>query len=175
MAGRARRFIACENHRIAKQIVNTEFQVIVLENLKAIRKQRATTNGMPTKLNQWPFHQLQEFITSKAEGLGKVVMFVGPSHTSQRCSRCGHTEKRNRNGDLFKCMRCGYQLNPDLNAARNITDPGMSRLGRLPVNQPNAPCDEGRTLKWDSGVAENRCEITPHKEVGPRYTSRGRP
>jgi len=175
MAGRERRFIACENHRIAKQIVNTEFQVIVLENLKGIGKQRTMTNGMPTKLKQWPFHQLQEFIEYKAEELGKVVIFVDPRHTSQRCNRCGHVEKSNRKGNLFKCMRCGYQLNPDLNAARNIADSGMSRLGRLPVNQPNASCDEGRTLKWDSGVVECRRKIIPHHEVDPRCALRDRP
>jgi len=149
--------------------------VIVLENLKGIGKQRTMTNGMPTKLNQWPFHQLQEFIEYKAEELGKVVMFVDPRHTSQRCNRCGHVEKSNRKGNLFKCMRCGYQLNPDLNAARNIADSGMSRLGRLPVNQPNASCDEGRTLKWDSGVVECRRKIIPHHEVDPRCALRDRP
>lgn len=168
MAGRERRFIACENHRIAKEIVNSGFQIIALEDLNGIRDQKAKGYGMPSRLNQWPFHQLQEFIQYKAEELGKIVFLVDPYHTSQKCSRCGHIEKSNRNRNRFECRRCGFQLDPDLNAARNIAELGRSRLGRLPVNQPNAPRDEGRTLKWDSGVAECRREIGPDRGVDPR-------
>ncbi|MFB6282328.1 MAG: zinc ribbon domain-containing protein [Halobacteria archaeon] len=28
--------------------------------------------------------------------------------TSQRCSRCGFTQKSNRNGATFNCQNCGW-------------------------------------------------------------------
>ena len=37
----------------------------------------------------------------------------------------------------FHCRRCGYSLNADLNAARNIAKLGNALLGRLSVNQPS--------------------------------------
>ncbi|WP_152422436.1 zinc ribbon domain-containing protein, partial [Halorubrum californiense] len=45
-----------------------------------------------------------------------------PNHTSQRCSRtdCGFTHEANRDGEHFECEKCGYEVNADYNAAKNI-------------------------------------------------------
>jgi putative transposase len=158
MSGRERRFIACENHKLSKTIVNSDCAVFALENLKGITRQRTMTTDMKSRLSQWPLGQFAEFLKYKAEELGKNVVYVNPFLTSRKCSRCGHESKENRKGSEFKCIACGLQLNADLNAARNIADAGRSCISRLLVNQPNASCDEGRTLKWDSGVAEHRCK-----------------
>ncbi|MER3556427.1 MAG: hypothetical protein C4331_19395 [Meiothermus sp.] len=46
---------------------------------------------------------------------------VDPRQTSQRCSRCGHTHRSiRRSQSRFLCRACGFELNVDLNAARNI-------------------------------------------------------
>jgi len=47
---------------------------------------------------------------------------VEPNHTSQRCSRtdCGFTHPNNRQGEHFECQKCGYEVNADYNAAKNI-------------------------------------------------------
>ncbi|MHA2318064.1 MAG: zinc ribbon domain-containing protein, partial [Candidatus Hodarchaeales archaeon] len=37
----------------------------------------------------------------------------------------------------FKCQECFFQLNADLNAARNLSDFGMSEIGRASVTSPN--------------------------------------
>ncbi len=65
-------------------------------------------------------HSFQGFIEYKAAWNGIPVVYVKADYTSQRCSRCGHTEKANRNGRNFKCRKCSYELNADLNAAINI-------------------------------------------------------
>jgi len=70
--------------------------------------------------NSWAFRQLQNFIEYKALEQGIAVVYVDPHYTSQTCSRCGHINKNNRNGLKFACKTCGYELNADLNAARNI-------------------------------------------------------
>ena len=46
------------------------------------------------------------------------------------------SEKENRNGRTFKCKRCGFQINADLNASRNIATFSRADRSRLPVNQP---------------------------------------
>jgi putative transposase len=158
MSGREKRFIACENHKLSKILVESDFDNIAIENLKGITRQRKISPDMRSRLNQWPLGQFKEFLTYKAEERGKIVIEVDPFFTSRKCSRCGHNSIDNRKGVEFKCVACGYRLNADLNAARNIADAGISCISRLPVNQPNASCDEGRTLKWDSGVAEHRCK-----------------
>jgi putative transposase len=158
LAGREKRFIACENHILSKAISQSGHDIFALEDLKGIKRNRRMDTRMKTQLNQWPLSQFSEFLKYKALELGKAVIFVDPYLTSRMCSRCGHECRENRKGGEFKCLACGFQLNADLNAARNIAEAGKSCISRLPVNQPNASCSEGRTLKWDSGVAEHRCK-----------------
>ncbi|MBU1449119.1 transposase, partial [Patescibacteria group bacterium] len=43
-----------------------------------------------------------------------------PQYTSQRCSRCGHIEHANRNGNLFCCKNCGTVEDSGVNAGFNI-------------------------------------------------------
>jgi putative transposase len=46
---------------------------------------------------------------------------VSPAFTSQRCSACGHVSADNRKSQaVFACTACGFTLNADVNAARNI-------------------------------------------------------
>ena len=46
---------------------------------------------------------------------------ISPAFTSQRCSTCGHVTVESRKSQaLFACVACGFTLNADVNAARNI-------------------------------------------------------
>ena len=46
---------------------------------------------------------------------------VDPAFTSQRCSACGHVDRKSRESQaVFRCTACGYACNADVNAARNI-------------------------------------------------------
>ncbi|EMA53342.1 transposase, IS605 OrfB family protein [Halococcus salifodinae DSM 8989] len=68
----------------------------------------------------WAFRRLHEYVAYKAPERGVAVETVEPNHTSQRCSKCGFTHKDNRDGTDFDCLSCGYELNADYNAAKNI-------------------------------------------------------
>jgi putative transposase len=142
-SGRERRFVTCENHRISKNIVNTDFAVFALEDLAGIGKNRWLDSNMKTKLRSWSYFQLERFIRYKAEGLGKTVVLVDPTCTSQWCSKCGWIDRNSRVGGHFHCVRCGFQLNADLNASRNIARIGRSEVSRLPTYQPHAADREG--------------------------------
>ena len=58
------------------------------------------------------------------------IILVAAMHTSQTCSVCGFTDGRNRNGRVFVCMSCRHVDHADRNAARNIEDAGVRKLGR---------------------------------------------
>jgi IS605 OrfB family transposase len=135
LAGRERRFVLNTNHCISKAIVNKPFDVFALEKLEITRKKK---NGKRFNrlLGSWSPNELQRFVAYKAEGQGKVVVFVNPKFTSQRCSRCGFVHKWNRHGLRFRCGNCGFELNADLNASRNIEVLGRSEYLRLFVNEP---------------------------------------
>ncbi len=132
LSGRERRFVLATNHVIAKKIVTLPYDVFVLEDLKS-SKMRNKGNGRKfnRKLGNWSPYQLKKFIEYKAEELGKIVLYVDPKYTSQRCSRCGYVDKNNRKGSTFKCKQCSFEIHADLNASRNIEVLGKSEYLRL--------------------------------------------
>lgn len=137
LSGRERRFVLDTNHVIAKEIVQNKPQgIIVVEGLR-IGNKKANGRRFNKLLGSWSYGQLLTLLKYKAEDAGKLVLEIDPKHTSQRCSKCGHIDKKNRKGMRFKCLKCGFELNADLNAARNIAQKGRALLGRLLiVNQP---------------------------------------
>lgn len=126
LAGKEQRFMKDVNHCISKAIVKFAVQenvsVIGLEDLTEIRDR---TNGKLHKKqrylhNSWAFRQLQSFIEYKAKQVGILVEYINPEYTSQTCNRCNHISKNNRKGLRFHCKACGFEMNADLNASRNI-------------------------------------------------------
>jgi len=136
---------ACD-HVLSKQIALSAEPgaTIVLENLTDIRKRTKARRKSETKrrIHGWSFAQLKGFIGYKAEERGVTVVVVDPRHTSQACSRCGHTARTNRRSrGRFVCRACGVELQADLNAARNIAAKyhaggGRAAAGGRPVNPP---------------------------------------
>jgi len=142
---RRARFRKNADHLLSKQIVLSAEPgaTIVLENLKDIRKRMRAKRRSQTKrrMHSWPFANLKTKIEYKAEERGCTVVAVDPRHTSQACSRCGHSARNNRRSQsVFICRQCGLHLNADLNAARNIAAKYRAGGSRPPAgglrNQP---------------------------------------
>ncbi|MCE7733466.1 MAG: IS200/IS605 family element transposase accessory protein TnpB, partial [Candidatus Heimdallarchaeota archaeon] len=123
-AGKERRFQKDQNHCISKNIIKNmkENSTIILEDLSEIRKtakQRKKTRGS-RELNAWGFYQFQIFLQYKGKEKNIEIVYINPAYTSQQCSNCGFISKKNRNRANFTCISCGFNLNSDLNASRNI-------------------------------------------------------
>ena len=68
---------------------------------------------------------MRDFIGYKARRVGVPVLVVDPAYTSQTCSECDHTSRRNRpTRNRFVCRQCGVVLHADVNAARNLAHRG---------------------------------------------------
>jgi putative transposase len=62
--------------------------------------------------------QLVARLEHKAPGR---IETINAAYTSQTCSICGHCAAENRKSQAeFRCTKCGFQANADVNAARNI-------------------------------------------------------
>ncbi|MFC4076815.1 RNA-guided endonuclease TnpB family protein [Salinithrix halophila] len=111
------------NHQISRQLVNFAIThgvgTIRMEDLTAIRNRAKSKKDPGRSLHSWAFYQLKSFIQYKAEMAGIRYEEVNPEYTSQTC-KCGHREKRNRQGLRFQCRKCGYDCHADLNGAMNI-------------------------------------------------------
>ena len=159
LSGKEKRFKADINHQISKQIISTLIPgtTIVLEDLTGIRDNR-TRKKLRSAINSWNYFQLEQFLKYKAEAKGIHIEYVDARYTSQRCSCCGFISRSNRKSQSdFRCKKCGFELNADLNAARNIVskhliatnspqENSLGESGRAVVNQP---CDLAGRLSGD--------------------------
>ena len=123
---REARFRANQNHIISKRLVakaQDTGKSIACEDLAGIRGRTTARQAQRSRLAGWAFYQLRTFISSKAALAGVPVIPVDPRDTSRTCSECGHCAKKNRKSrDEFECRPCGFKLDADWNAARNIRD-----------------------------------------------------
>ncbi|WP_227379195.1 RNA-guided endonuclease InsQ/TnpB family protein [Haladaptatus halobius] len=109
-------------HVVANELVSEAIEhdcdVIVFEDLTDVRERLPHAKWH----HVWAFRRLYEYVKYKAPEKGVSVEQVAPNHTSQRCSRmdCGFTHEDNRHGERFCCQKCGYEVNADFNAAKNI-------------------------------------------------------
>jgi putative transposase len=142
IAKKENRFRRDVNHCISKRVVQSlpVGSTIIIEDLKYIRERCKHRRDQRGEFHSWGFFQLESFLTYKAAGRGQRVLYVDPRYTSQKCSCCGHISKSNRkNQTQFRCTRCGYELNADLNAAFNIRNNYLDSIrhpSRAPVNEP---------------------------------------
>jgi putative transposase len=120
-------------HNASKQIVEDakgrEFG-IVMEKLTGIRKLYRHGNwqcrGYRGVMNGWSYFELQRQIEYKAQWEGIPVIYVNPSGTSVKCSMCGSRMARKpEESRQLKCPSCGFTVDRDVNAARNILARGV--------------------------------------------------
>ncbi|WP_256725818.1 RNA-guided endonuclease TnpB family protein [Streptomyces sp. IMTB 2501] len=127
------------NHKISKAVVDVAQRTergIALEELGGIRERVTVPRDQRARQSAWPFHQLGAFIAYKAKRVGVPFIEVDPAYTSQRCPRCGHTERANRHTrDHFHCRRCGLAGPADHGAGANIATRGATAWAF--VNMPD--------------------------------------
>lgn len=146
LSGRERRFTLNLNHKLAKEIASKDYDVFVVEKLD-IKTRWGKGRVFNKKLGNWSYSEFLTFLRYKAENLGKTVVEINPRYTSQQCSKCGFISRGNRHKSKFKCLECGFELNADLNAARNIGQIGKSELARL---SQQAECDRVLIPEYNS-------------------------
>jgi putative transposase len=124
-AGREARFAADVNHQISKRIVAEAERTgrgIAVEELTGIRERVRLRKPQRATHASWAFAQLGAFLAYKAARAGVPLVHVDPAYTSQRCTNCGHTDKRNRTSQAeFACWNCGFTAeHADILGADNI-------------------------------------------------------
>jgi len=67
---------------------------------------------------------LIEWLKTLCENQRVPFYSIPTYYTSQKCSKCGHTHKKNRKGDEFKCLSCGHEDSSHHNASVNIANKG---------------------------------------------------
>jgi IS605 OrfB family transposase len=141
-------------HYIANAIKQEALRVrathVAFEDLTRIRKR---ISNLP-KFQQWLFKKVRKYTRYKLERYGVTVDTVKPNYTSQRCSRtdCDCVDEDNRDEKYFECLECGYTVNSDYNAAKNIGFRYLSAELASPASHKRSSGQATRQLALMSGT-----------------------
>ncbi|QFW68490.1 MAG: transposase [Nanoarchaeotal virus 1] len=129
-------------HKVTTWLVKN-YDVIYVENIKVERLiQINKAKKLRRHILNANYHKFLELLEYKAKLYGKQVIKVSPKNTSKKCSRCGYVNKKLSLDDrVFKCPKCGLEIDRDYNAALNILNAGLG--------QPKVPV-EGKPLLYIS-------------------------
>jgi putative transposase len=120
------------------------------------------------------FLSLLHLVEKRALGRGIPVLYVDPSNTSKRCSRCGAFGRRLRK--RFECPHCGFVIHADVNAALNIaarpTFSGKGELDRLRSSRKKMR----RLIRDQMSCADTRGSpgLHAHQEILPHWDTTGK-
>jgi IS605 OrfB family transposase len=139
---------------LRKNFINWSINQLQLSGIKQINIEAIKNIRYKTKfsrvLSHWTYTEIFDKLRSVSEELGVLVHEINQAYTSQRCSCCGWVRKSNRQGSNFKCGKCGYAADSDLNAAKNIA------LDLSPISEKGRLKKKNRTgFYWVSSAQEN--------------------
>ncbi|MEG4851877.1 transposase [Microcoleus sp. B5-D4] len=72
---------------------------------------------------------------------GVATVAVPPHYTSQNCSSCGKVAKKSLSQRTHICPHCGFVLDRDWNAARNILELGLRTVGHTGTSNASGDID----------------------------------
>jgi putative transposase len=129
-------------HKISTEISKSHAIIFVedlkVKNISASAKGTVEQHGKNVKaksgLNKsildQGWYKFKTMLDYKSRWRGGKVIEINPRYTSQICSCCGYKDSANRKSqEHFECLQCGFTLNADYNAARNILAAGLCRVG----------------------------------------------
>jgi IS605 OrfB family transposase len=118
-------------NRELKKLFRRDVGTIVVEDLKRLKdgKRGKWGKDINRKFGFWIYGHALRRIQELAEVAGVQRQRVPPRGTSQTCPLCGHAETLNRQGERFKCRRCGFSHDADYVGALNI----LSRFSQQPI------------------------------------------
>ena len=128
------------NSAINQLVKKTTPGVLVTENLRHYFTYNKTKKAN-RKLSAWVRGVIQDRIEFKALAKGFRHEQVNPAYGSQNCPNCAFVDNKNRNGDHFKCLFCGYENMADRVAAMNYA----RRYGDREIGL-YTPCDQVKII-----------------------------
>jgi transposase len=135
---------------------------IFLKHYANLTRIRQRISNHP-KFQHWLFRRVQEYVEYKLKEYSISFERVNAWYTSHSCSRtdCDCVGEHNRSDKQFNCVSCGYILNADLNAAKNIR---LKFLATLPASRT---CSSGKATSQLTLVSG---DAHAHREFFPAWT-----
>ena len=144
LADRERNYL----HRLTAELTRM-YGFIAVEKLKT--KNMLRNRHLAKSIQEQTWGRFMTLLNEKAESAGVKMVEVDPEGTSQECSACGATVKKDLSVRVHRCS-CGLVMDRDMNAAINILHRGITIAGgNITRMVGGILCD-----KQDNGLARPR-------------------
>jgi len=118
-ASKVRGFIKTEINRVINRLIEVK-----QPSRLYLGKLNFRSLAMSARMNRMIQNCGRSVLAAKLEAIkqqfGVEATEVASAYTSQTCSCCGYTDKRNRSAQRFQCRFCGNRMHADVNASRNV-------------------------------------------------------
>jgi len=139
-------YIDCE----IKKLNLHEYKTVVMEDLinmnHKTRQERRMNKFQRAEQAHWNLRQVYRRIEDICVENRVLLIKISPAYTSQRCSSCGAIHKDSRQGEVYKCISCGYTCDADYNASKNILHLGLIKESTVPQEQKHLNLDLSKFL-----------------------------
>ena len=109
-------------NRIVKELIKTYSGCsFAVERLLFKGKRKRSRRFRRNNLN-WSYGHLSRRLSELGQTEGFSLYEVNPRNTSRECPVCGFTDKKNRQGETFKCKQCGFIGHSDIVGSCNIAE-----------------------------------------------------
>jgi IS605 OrfB family transposase len=130
---RTHKQMECRAFNELKKLDLSNIASLVVENLKYVK---CGTRGMFSRqhnrrLSHWLYAKVIKWLVMRCEEQGIWLEFKSPYKTSQHCPICGKWDRRNRNGEKFKCIFCGHEDHADSVGSQNLKLLGLAGVYSL--------------------------------------------
>ena len=95
-----------------------------------------------------------DMLEYKLKEKGGKLIKIDPKNTSKKCSKCGNIKKDLKLSDrVYKCKKCGKEIDRDYNAALNIKQKGINKINTQELGSLEKSKDE--LTEEDDSIKEN--------------------
>lgn len=117
-------YISYELNLYADKLIQ-EYDEFIFESFSISKLKKTTTHNIISKHLDRPFYNFKKILSDKCKLYGKKVLEVDSNFPStQICSNCANvkikTNKMKLDERTYKCSKCGFEIDRDINAAINI-------------------------------------------------------
>ena len=105
------------NHEISQCIAS---QIVEIADKNDAHISLENLSWLDSQGGRWPHAEIQSRIENTAKRYGLKVVKVSAKNTSKTCSRCGGKVSNNSKTRVGVCSVCGFSLNRDVSASREI-------------------------------------------------------
>jgi IS605 OrfB family transposase len=120
-------------NRAVKQLPWNRLSAIGFEDLNGLKRGKSRTRGKNFRkaAAPWTYRRVRQRIECLASENRVLPVAVDPRGTSRTCPACGEDDRRNRKGEVFRCIACDHTGDADFIGARNILTKTVAALGRV--------------------------------------------